>query len=154
MLRVRDIMSPSVVTLAPDTSIREAAEILTTERIGGAPVVLHGALVGMLTSQDLMDFIASLAAEPPEVRDRTERGILDDHVVEEAMTRAPLRTVAPSAPAQTVAELLSVERMHRIPVVEGDRVVGIVSTMDVVRAVAERRIGHSTLVFPSRASLS
>jgi CBS domain-containing protein len=154
MLRVRDIMSPSVVTLAPDTSIREAAEILTTERIGGAPVVVHGELIGMLTSQDLMDFIASLASEPPEVRDRTERGILDDHVVEEAMTRAPLRTVAPSAPAQSVAELLSLERMHRIPVVEEGRVVGIVSTMDVVRAVAERRIGHATLVFPSRSSLS
>lgn len=152
MLRVRDIMTPSVITLAPDSSIREAAELLATEGIGGAPVVLHGSVVGMLTAQDLMDFIASLAAEQPEVRERTERGILDDHVVEEAMSRAPLRTVPPSAPVERAAELLSVERMHRIPVVEEERLVGIVSTMDVVRAVAEGRLHHSTFVFPRESS--
>jgi CBS domain-containing protein len=154
MLRIRDIMTAEVVTLAPDTSIREAAEILSTERLGGAPVVVHGRLVGMLTAQDLMEFIASLATEPAEVRARSEHGILDDHVVEEAMSRGPLRTVTPDTPVERAAELLAVERMHRIPVVAEDSLVGIVSTMDVVRAVADRKLSHTTFVFPSPMSLS
>ncbi len=154
MLRIRDIMTSEVVTLSPDTSIREAAELLTTERVGGAPVVRLGTLIGMLTAQDLMDFVASLATEPAEVRTRTEHGILDDHTVEEAMSRAPLRTVTPSTPVEKAAEMLAVERMHRIPVVEEGRLVGIVSTMDVVRAVADRKLSHTTFVFPSPASLS
>lgn len=154
MLRIRDIMTGEVITLAPDTSIREAAEILTTERVGGAPVVRAGLLIGMLTAQDLMDFIASLATEPAEVRTRSEHGILDDHTVEEAMSRAPLRTVTPGTPVEKAAELLAVERMHRIPVVEEGRLVGIVSTMDVVRAVADRKLSHTTFVFPSPLSHS
>jgi CBS domain-containing protein len=89
MITVRDIMTPDVLVLDPDTSIREAAEIFSTERLGGAPVVGHGRLLGMLTAQDLLDFIASLPAEPAEVRESSERGILDAHTVEEAMTRAP-----------------------------------------------------------------
>lgn len=154
MLRIRDIMTAEVVTLAPDTSIREAAEVLATERLGGAPVLQHGKLVGMLTAQDLMDFIASLATEPAEVRAKGERGILDDHVVEEAMSRGPLRTVTPTTLVERAAELLATERMHRVPVLDDERLVGIVSTMDVVRAVADRRISHTTFVFPSPASFS
>lgn len=153
MITVRDIMTPDVLTLAPDTSIREAAEIFSTERMGGAPVVEHGRLVGMLTAQDLLDFIASLPAEEAEVRARGERGVLDDHVVEEAMTRAPLRTLAPATKVDRAAAIMREERVHRLPVVEGDRLVGIVSTVDIVRAVADHRLAHRTFVFPTRGAI-
>jgi CBS domain-containing protein len=74
--------------------------------------------------------------------------------VEEAMSRGPLRTVTPATPVEKAAELLAVERMHRIPVVDDGHLVGIVSTMDVVRAVADRKLSHTTFVFPSQLSLS
>jgi len=148
-LLIRDIMTRDVLTLSPDTSIREAAELLSTEMLGGAPVTVGRTLVGMLSAHDLMDFIASLAAAPEEVRAVSEQGILEDHTVEEAMSRAPLHTVLPTAPVEKAAESMSVDRMHRLPVVEDGELVGIVSTMDIVRAVAERKLSHRTFVFPS-----
>lgn len=153
MLRVRDIMTADVLTLAPDVSIREAAEIFSTERLGGAPVMRLGTLLGMLTAQDLLDFIASLPTEPAEVRAESEQGIIDDHTVEEAMTRGPLHTLTPDMPADRAAEVMRHEQVHRLPVLEGDRLVGIVSTVDFVRAVAERRLTHRTFVFPTKGTL-
>jgi CBS domain-containing protein len=153
MITVNAIMTPDVLTLAPDLSIREAAEILATERVGGAPVVEHGRLLGMLTAQDLLDFIASLSVEPAEVRAVGEQGILDDHTVEEAMTRAPLRALTRETRADRAAQIMREEGVHRMPVLDGDRLVGIVSTVDFVRAVADRRLSLHTFVFPSKSSM-
>lgn len=148
MLKVKDLMTRDVLTIAPNTSVREAAEILSTERVSGTPVVRLGKLVGMLSAADLLDFIAALPADPDAVSGGLEHGILDDHTVEEAMTRGPLTTIAPDAPASRAAEVMKEENIHRLPVVEGGRLVGIISTSDVVKAVAERKISYRTFVFP------
>ncbi len=153
MLKLRDIMTRDVLTVPPDLTIREAAEIFSTERLGGAPVVAHGRIVGMLSASDLLDFIASLPAEPPEAAGGTDHGILEMHVVEEAMTRAPVRTLAPDDPVTLAADVLKRERLHRLPVVEADRLVGIVSTVDLVTALADKRIAHQTFVFPKRGAM-
>lgn len=151
MVKLREIMTAPVVTFDPDISIREAAEVLVAEGVGGAPVMLRGQLVGMVSASDLLDFMAGLPAEPDEVRDRTARGILDDHTVEEAMTRSPLRTVPPELPVPAAAEIMSRDGLHRLPVLEGERLVGIVSTSDVVSALAARRVERKVLVFPRRS---
>lgn len=153
MFRVRDIMTSDVLTLSPDVSIREAAEILAVERLGGAPVVRNGEMIGMLTARDLLDFMSSLSVEPAEVRAATEQGILNDHTVEEAMTRAPLHTLAPDTSAELAAGVMKELGVHRLPVLEGGRLIGIVSTVDFVRAVAERRLSHRTFVFPSKTGM-
>ena len=154
MLPIRDLMTRDVLTLAPDCSIREAAELLSTNHYGGAPVTVHGALVGMLTATDLLEFIASLPAEPPEVRARSERGILDAHTIEEAMTRAPLRTMGPNESVAHAAEVMSREGIHRLPIVEEGKLVGLLSTTDLMRAVAERRLERHVFVFPNRTRTS
>ena len=154
MLKLREIMTTDVLTIQPDVSIREAAEIFSTERLGGAPVVVHGRLVGMLSASDLLDFISSLPAEPSEIRAVTEQGILDSHTVEEAMTRAPIRSLAPDDPVTLAAEVMKRERLHRLPIVESGKLVGIVSTVDLVRAVADKRIAHQTFVFPRRGAMA
>lgn len=151
MVTLRDIMTAPVVTFDPDISIREAAEVLVAEGVGGAPVMLHGELVGMVSASDLLDFMASLPAEPDEVRDRTARGILDDHTVEEAMSRTPLRTVPPDLTVPLAADIMSRDGLHRLPVLDGARLVGIVSTSDVVGALASRQLDRKVLVFPRRS---
>ena len=153
MLKLRDIMTRDVLTVPPNLSVREAAEIFATERLGGAPVVLSGRIVGMLTAGDLLDFIAGLPAEPMEVGDPSERGILDNHTVEEAMTRGPVRSLPSDAPATLAAEVMKEERIHRLPVVDKDTLVGIVSTVDLVTAIADKRISHRTFVFPKRSDV-
>lgn len=153
MLKLRDIMTKDVLTLAPDVSIREAAEIFSTERLGGAPVVEHGRIVGMLSASDLLDFIASLPEEQAEIRQGSERGILDAHVVEEAMTRGPVRSLAPDDAVTLAAEVMKTDRLHRLPIVDEGKLVGIISTVDLVRAVADKLIAHQTFVFPKRSAL-
>jgi len=152
MLKLRDIMTTEVLTIAPDVSIREAAELLATERLGGMPVVANGRIVGMLSASDLLDFIAGLPAEPPDMDGGREHGILEGHAVEEAMTRAPVRSLRPDDAVTLAAEVMKRERLHRLPVVEDHRLVGIVSTVDLVSAVADRRLGQQTFVFPRRGA--
>jgi CBS domain-containing protein len=154
MLTLREIMTKDVLTIAPDLSIREAAEIFSTERLGGAPVVRLGRIVGMLSASDLLDFIASLHAEPDDVSGGKEHGVLENHTVEEAMTRAPLRTLGPDVSAIEAAQVMKKERLHRIPIVENDRLVGIISTVDLVTAVADKKLMHHTFVFPKRGGMA
>lgn len=148
MLKVKDLMTTEVLTLAPNTTVREAAELLATEHVSGAPVVRLGKLVGMVSSRDLLEFIAALPADPDAVSGGLEHGILDDHTVEEAMTRGPLATIEPEAPASKAAERMHDEHIHRLPVVDHGRIVGIISTTDLVKAVAQRRLSYRTFVFP------
>lgn len=148
MLKVKDLMTREVLTLAPNTTVREAAEILSTEHVSGAPVVRLGVVVGMVSSADLLEFIAALPADPEAVSGGQDHGILDDHTVEEAMTRAPIKTIALDAPASTAAELMMEEGIHRLPVLDNGKLVGIISTTDLVKALADRKLSYRTFVFP------
>ena len=148
MLKVKDLMTPDVLTVQPNTTVREAAELLSTEHVGGTPVVRLGKLVGMVSARDLLDFIAALPADPSEVSGGMEHGILDDHTVEEAMTRSPLTTIEPEAPANKAAEIMKAEGIHRLPVVDGGKLVGIISTLDIVKALADKKLSYRTFVFP------
>lgn len=148
MLKVKDLMTREVLTLAPNTTVREAAEILSTEHVSGAPVVRHGLVIGMISSVDLLEFIAGLPADPEAVSGGMDHGILDDHTVEEAMTRGPIKTIALDAPASAAAEMMMEESIHRLPVLENGQLVGIISTTDLVKALADRKLSYRTFVFP------
>lgn len=148
MLKVKDLMTRELLTVAPNTTIREAAEILATEHVSGAPVVHAGRPLGMISARDLLEFIAALPADPEAVTGGLDHGILDDHTVEEAMTRGPLTSIGPDAPASRAAELMQAEDVHRLPVVEDGKLVGIITTTDLVKAVADRKLSYRTFVFP------
>src|SRR5690606_3609534 len=85
---------------------------------------------------------------PEEISGGLEHGILDDHTVEEAMTRGPLVSISPEAPANRAAEMMKAEKIHRLPVVDNGKLVGIITTTDLVQAVADRRLSYRTFVFP------
>jgi acetoin utilization protein AcuB len=148
MLKVRDLMTRDVLHVAPNATIRETAELLATEHVSGAPVVRLGKVVGMISARDLLDFIAALPADPEAVSGGLEHGILDDHTVDEAMTPAPLATIGPDVPASRAAEMMQQEQVHRLPVVEHDKLIGIITTTDLVKAVADRKLSYRTFVFP------
>jgi CBS domain-containing protein len=63
-LRLREIMTTDVVTVTPETTVREAMELLAQRHVSGAPVVQAGTLVGVVTSTDLMAFAAALSGVP------------------------------------------------------------------------------------------
>jgi CBS domain-containing protein len=121
-LRVRDIMTTDVFTLVASTSIEDAARSLTYHQVSGAPVLDHGRIVGVVSKSDLVDPRHRAGVEKPTVRD--------------AMTKV-VRAVRPGDPVMTAVRLMASEGLHRAVVVnEQGKLVGIVSPMDVMRALA------------------
>jgi|FaiFalFF_MnMetaG_3_1042247.scaffolds.fasta_scaffold12518_2 CBS domain-containing protein len=145
-LRARDVMTTPVYTVRPETPVPEVARLLVERHISGAPVVDEtGRLVGIVTEADLLPkeagpaglpLTALLGPEaPPEVREHLRR--YRGRVVREVMTREVV-TATEDTPVQQLAALMLRKQVNRIPIVRGERVVGIVTRNDVLRAFFRR----------------
>jgi CBS domain-containing protein len=148
MLQARDIMTTEVLTVSPETSISELSKILAIHQIGGLPVVDKGGrLVGVITQSDLVERARDLEL-PPAIN------ILDFHfylqipshllqrvekmlgtTVGDCMSPNPV-TVVPDTPVAKIAALMAKQKVHTIPVLEGEKLVGVIGKMDLVRAMA------------------
>lgn len=191
MLRVRDIMTGDVTVLAPETTIRDAMDLLAQQHVSGAPVVSGNRVVGVVSTADLLAFAVSLgrlpvpsegapqvsrwdeASEGPDLDDEeeiepffaelwddggaeltarlnsegmVEWDVLAEHDVSEVMTR-DLWTLPSDAPAKAAADLMEEHGIHRILIVDDETLVGIVSTLDIAKAVAARKFTTRTYVF-------
>ena len=147
MLKVKDIMTKEVISVSPEMDITTAAKILLEKRINGLPVIdPFGRLVGILCQSDL---VAQQKAIPvPSVFTLLESFIpltsikrIDKEVkkiaaltVKEAMTREPV-TVSPETDIEDIAKLMVDKKYHTLPVMEGDKVVGIVGKEDVLKTL-------------------
>jgi signal-transduction protein with cAMP-binding, CBS, and nucleotidyltransferase domain len=76
-----------------------------------------------------------------------EWDLLADHDVSEVMTHAPLHTVIPDDSAEHAALLMQTAGIHRVLVIDDDQLVGIVSSLDIVKAAADHRFSSHTYVF-------
>lgn len=127
MPKVKDLMSHSVLTLSPDSTLEEAAQTLANLGVSGAPVVENERLVGVFSKSDIVD---DLSDGEIDLRD----------LVKKTMSKAPL-TVAPDDDVAVAVALFAEKKVHRIVVVDGKgAVVGILTTLDIVRALHERRL--------------
>lgn len=157
MLKAKDIMTKEVVTVSPDTEIANAAKILLEKRINGLPVVdAFGRLVGILCQSDLV--VQQKSIPIPSVFTLLESFIpltsmkrIDKEVekiaaltVKQAMTPNPV-TIGPDTDIEEVARLMVDKKYHTLPVVEGDKVVGIVGKEDVLKTLLseQKDIGES-----------
>ncbi|MGD9057025.1 MAG: CBS domain-containing protein [Desulfobacterales bacterium] len=157
MLKAKDILTKEVVTVSPDTEIANAAKILLEKRINGLPVVdAFGRLVGILCQSDLV--VQQKSIPIPSVFTLLESFIpltsmkrIDKEVekiaaltVKQAMTPNPV-TIGPDTDIEEVARLMVDKKYHTLPVVEGDKVVGIVGKEDVLKTLLseQKDIGES-----------
>lgn len=122
---VEDFMTRSVVTLSPEMDIYDAILKLMKHDVSGAPVVEEDTLLGMLSEKDCMGLFAAAAYS------NLPRG-----TVAEYMIMHP-ETVGPRADLFMVAGIFMHRPYRRLPVVEGEKLVGIVSRPDVLRASLE-----------------
>jgi CBS domain-containing protein len=147
MLKVKDIMTKELITVSPETEIVNAAKILLEKRINGLPVIdASGRLVGVLCQSDLVAQQKSIPI--PSVFTLMESYIpltpikrIDKEVekiaaltVKQAMTPSPV-TVGPETDIADVAKLMVDKKYHTLPVMEGDKVVGIVGKEDVLKTL-------------------
>jgi len=135
MLRVRDIMTCDIAALTPEATIREAMEMLYTGHLSGAPVLRGGSVVGVISMTD----VADLLVNGPEPVTIDGDSLLDERTVEDAMSR-DLISVSPDASVKSAATLMRKRGVHRVLVMDDDRLAGIVSSLDIARAVSERGV--------------
>ena len=118
MPQIRDLMVSSVVTIEPGTSIVDAARRMIQEKKGPLPVVEGDRPVAMVTDRDV---IARVVAEG---RDPTSM------TVDDIATRE-LVTIGPDQDVNEARQLMDQHQLDRILVVEGERLVGIISEADI-----------------------
>lgn len=142
-LRVGEIMEEDWPTLGPDATVEEAIKLFAEGRISGAPVVSEGRLLGIVTEGDLIFRDADI--EPPgflnllggiiplgnteEYRREALKsaGVTVDEVMTEDVT-----TIGPDATLSEAATMMAEERKKILPVVDGGRLVGVVTRMDIL----------------------
>ncbi len=141
---VRDIMTTPVVSVPSSMTVRELAALFRDRRIGGVPVVDDDRLVGIVTEGDLMaldadvqmphffelfDSIIYLGSQK-KFKEQLEKA--SAATVAQLMTDE-VETVAPDDEARVAATLMSRHKFDRVPVVEGEAVVGIVTRHDIMK---------------------
>jgi acetoin utilization protein AcuB len=134
--RVEYVMKFPVHTVKPRDTVAYARALLEEHRVNQLPVVAGGRLVGIVTDRDLRDAGAAVGAAAAAVRGRKGRVFVSDPdklAVETVMTTNVL-TLRPSDPMSEAARLMRRERIGALPVVEGSRLVGIVTRSDVLEA--------------------
>ncbi len=140
-MKVADAMTRDVLTVEADTSLKDAAGLLVERHVTGMPVVdAGGNVVGILSEADI---VAKEAAHRHHRRgalawllDPIEPwvdGRAGARLVGEAMS-APAITIRPGAPLSEAAARMIEDGVNRLPVVDGDTLVGIVTRSDLVRA--------------------
>lgn len=133
-LRARDIMKGDVVTIDESASIGEAMHTLVEHGFRHLPIVRDGVPVGVLSDRDLRRFEGVLAAEVADPGDDEARLALPAMALLDS--GEPIG-VAPDAPARDVVDLMLEHKIGAVLVVEGGKLVGIVTTLDVLRAACE-----------------
>ena len=149
-MRASDVMTPTVVTVDPEMTIQQLANLLSDRGISGAPVVdAAGTLLGIVSEGDLLHraelgterhterrhswwlrhFAAAEAREYAKSHGRLVKDIMTTHVA----------TITEEASLAEVATLLEKRRIKRVPVMRDGRVVGIVTRSNLVRALAAAR---------------
>jgi acetoin utilization protein AcuB len=149
-IRVEERMNPAPLTIRPTAKVGEAARLMREARVRHLPVLDGGnRLVGIVTDRDLRQVILD-----PRLQERLGAqlaDVLETLTVRDVMTWAVI-TVRPETAIRDAARLLHQRKIGALPVVKNDRLVGILTETDVIRAFAEV-LGEGVLARPYRWAL-
>jgi CBS domain-containing protein len=133
-MRVADVMQTNLRTMNCRDTIADAVSLLAESHVSGVPVLDdHGRLVGVLSSSDILGALAEHS--DPEAREK----VFEETLVQEVMTPRP-QTVTPDALVKDAAQRMLYLEVHRLFVEQEGRLLGVVTTTDLVRAVVAARV--------------
>ena len=147
-MKIGDIMTCDVITVTPETKVRDVARILSEKRIGAVPVInTERNVVGIISESDLFlkeKGIPFSAVKIPRLfNEWVEPGKLESlyrkietHMASDVMT-SPVITVSPEDEVGAAAALMFRNKISRLPVVKGGKLVGIVSRSDFIGLMAQ-----------------
>lgn len=123
MYEVKDAFTPSVISVAPTATIEEALHVLIEHDVSGAPVIdARGRLCGIISQFQLLELAFDPAVRHGQVRDFMTRDVI---------------TIQEDTLLATVANILMVRRIRRLPVMRKGEVVGVISRGDLLRYFAK-----------------
>jgi acetoin utilization protein AcuB len=129
-MKIKDWMTTKVITVAPETSVKEAFKIMKTNGFRHLPVVRGEKLVGFVTDRDLRrPAISDLFKEWNDLY-----RLSDELHVEDVMI-TKVCTVGPNDDLKKTAAFVIDKHIGAVPVVEGDKIVGIITVFDFLRAL-------------------
>ena len=129
-MNIREVMTPNPQCVSPGDSIQNAARIMRDCDTGAVPVVDNGRPVGIVTDRDIV------------VRVVSEDGQLNRPL--SVIVSSSVICATPEMSTHEAADLMSEHQVHRLPVVENERIVGIVSLGDLaVKEAKDKRIGDT-----------
>src|SRR5512135_2900035 len=118
-MRVSEIMSQEIVTITPDKRVGQALQLMQKHQIRHLPVLEGDRMVGWITSRDLREVLLA--------------SMLERITVADVMIKAPLSVTADTG-VEEAARLIREHKIGGMPVLEGDRLVGVLTMLDVIGA--------------------
>jgi CBS-domain-containing membrane protein len=149
MLQARDIMTKEVITVSPRTKVLDLARLFAEHKINGAPVLDEkGRLIGVVTQSNLIDrakkfelphVITILDAHfylerPSTFKKNLEK--LMGNLVSDIMTSPPV-TITGGVEVDEIASIMARKQIHTLPVMEDDKIIGIIGKIDIIRALGQ-----------------
>ena len=129
-MKIRDVMTPNPRTVSPDDTIQAAARIMQAEDTGAVPVVNNGRVLAVVTDRDI---VVRVVAEGTPITNLVGSIATQDVIC-----------ASPDMSTREASELMSEHQVRRLPVVENDRLVGIVSLGDLaVKEGKDSRTGDT-----------
>jgi CBS domain-containing protein len=152
-MKVKDAMTPGPVTIQVHEKVRTAAGLLRENRIGGLPVLDGEKLAGVITESDIVSLLETgrisddlWLPSPLEIievpirelinweKTRHALGNIGDTEVRSVMSAPPI-TIGEEAEIEEAASIMHHRKVARLPVMKGNRLTGIITKADIVRAV-------------------
>jgi acetoin utilization protein AcuB len=131
-MEVRRWMKQPVRVVKPLVSIQHARELMAAGRVNQLPVVVDGRLVGIVTDRDLRDAFPSVFDAGPLERQKPKAGADPRGISVESVMSPNVLTVGPGDSVTEAARRMRRERIAALPVVEGERLVGIITRSDLL----------------------
>jgi len=158
-LTAADIMHTRVESVSPDTPLPDLERSFLAKKVSAMPVIEGGKLVGLVSRSDVVRQLcleqshAEILTEgydetAPEKGEATRQKEIGHHLgarivglkVEDVMIQNPV-SIAPSTPLEKLAAEMVTKHVHSLLVLEGEELVGILTSMDLLRIIAEGRAG-------------
>ncbi|MBK7477086.1 MAG: CBS domain-containing protein [Haliscomenobacter sp.] len=145
---IKTIMSSDLVTVNPADKLTLVKEIFDEHNIHHIPVVRFKELVGIISKTDFLHFLRGFS---PNDEDRfVNYARLRAYTAEEIMTKG-LAKLDPDDRINVALEIFLVNRFHAIPVVKNDELVGILTTYDIIKALAKENVTSDQIIESRKA---
>lgn len=127
---IKDIMTAQVISITTDTRLEEAEAMFRKHKVRHLPVTKNKELVGILSLTDLQRI--SFASSFGEAEDEIDNAMYEMLGVSQIMQSKPV-SIQLNASVKDAAEILASREFHALPVVDGNQLVGIITTTDLIK---------------------